>query len=162
MSDQRRPRLPASDRLPDIPFDPSTYHIVGRHLPTTPKATSPSRREALMHEQPAWWENDEPALLPDAGDWRAVSVLAGARRADQATAATMRFGQSSWQSAFSRDVLEAYGLDETVISPDWTDAELERERNAWRDDAQRGRPGGGKHNRRERRRRENDGDWRGR
>lgn len=163
MSDQRRSRLPASDRLPDVPFDPSGYHIVGRHLPGMAAEAHPSHPRIPTHEQPAWWEVDEPASLPDASDWRAVSVLAGVRRAARTSTATMRYGQPSWQSAFSSDVLDAYGLGDAAIAPEWTDDEIERERRAWRDDEQRGRPDGGKRGRRDRRgrrQRPNEaGDW---
>lgn len=154
------------DRLPDVrPSRPDVSYAsfaFGVLTGASRQANVPER-----FDEPAWWERDEPATLPDARRWRAGSVvgahlpLALRSALDQAP---VRSGPQPTVWSFGNIANDTLGEsrlgpdDEIpVLSPD----DIARERSAWRDDVDRaGSDRKGKRNKAGRKDRRGDGSGR--
>lgn len=143
MSDSTERGAFAPDRLPDVgPARPAGGYTTFSSSPirrsTTPRAdTSP--------EEPAWWEVDAVAQLPDARRWRPGSVvnghLPGLLRIALDEVSQPRTSRSSSRPPTDDldDLLgdSRFGPDDAV--PVWTDADTVRERSSWKDESGRDR-----------------------
>lgn len=146
------------DRLPDVQPSraPARYT---RFLASDPGRSTQQPARALV-EEPAWWEIDEVATLPDARRWRAGSIVNShlpllLRTALDATEQRPRsWGSSRSESADLNSILGSsrYGPDDPA--PIWTDADTIRERSSWKDETSAGGDGRrqkrGKRNRQDR------------
>ncbi len=146
------------DRLPDV--RPARADVdYTRFIVSDPERAGEPRTPApALVDEPAWWEIDEAAPLPDVRRWRAGSIIDShlpllLRTALNST--TQR--QGGW--AASRSVtgdLDAilggsrYGSEDAV--PVWTDADTIRERTSWKDESST--DGGGRRQKRGKRNRQ--------
>ncbi len=150
------------DRLPDVRPAQAIGNYT-RFLVPGPGESPGARREPPV-EEPAWWEVDEVASLPDARRWRPGSIVNLHLPVSIRTALDSnehhRAGATPNRSA--GDDLESilghswYGADDVV--PVWTDADTVRERSSWKD--QSAADAGGrrqKRSKRNRQERQNEG-----
>lgn len=126
------------DRLPDVRPTRATASYT-RFLVSEPGQTT-ARQPRPPIDEPAWWEVDEAATLPDARRWRAGSIIDShlplllrtvLESTDQRRSAwgSSRPGTGDLESVLGGS---RYGTDDPV--PVWTDAEMIRERSTWQDE----------------------------
>ena len=143
MSDSTERNASPPNRLPDVrearPAGGYTSYF-SRQI-----ARSSSRRGDPSPEEPAWWEVDEVAQLPDARRWRPGSIVnsqvPGLIRIALDEVSQPRTGRAS-SRPFMDDIDDILGVsrfppDDAV--PVWTDAETLRERSSWTDESGRDR-----------------------
>ena len=132
------------DRLPDVRPSQAVGGYV--HFLTSRERPQPARR-LPEPDEPAWWEVDEPARLPDALSWRPGSVISshlplGIRSAlDRNPATRHSADQNPWPTDEIGNLLgdSRYGTGYDL--PAWTDSDLERERTSWREETGGARSG---------------------
>ena len=158
MNDSTRRDASRPDRLPDVSPSRSEGRYTRFLVPSAERATQQPTSPPI--DEPAWWEVDEVAALPDARRWRAGSIITSRLPLVVRTALdTTDRRQPAWGSDRSltgdlETILggSRYGRDDPA--PVWTDADTVLERASWRDDATPGsgerRPKRGKRNRQER------------
>ncbi len=130
------------DRLPDVrpSRDGPTYTAYGPH-----RLADRSRRLTASDvlEEPAWWERDEAAHLPDARPWRAGSIVSAhlprpLRRVLDEGAARSASRTTSWSFDAEPDrVLGGSRLGPDDEIPVLSREEIARERSSWRDERDR-------------------------
>lgn len=143
MSDSTRRDGSAPDRLPDVrPARPAGGYA---SFSSGSASRSASRRAGPAPEEPAWWEVDEVAQLPDARPWRPGSIV-NSHLPSLLRIALDEVSQPRTSRSTSRpftddldDLLgdSRYGPDDAI--PVWTDADTFRERSSWKDESGRDR-----------------------
>lgn len=162
MSESTERDHPRQDRLPDVRPAQATGNYT-RFLVSGP-GESTGRRSGPPVEEPAWWEVDEVASLPDARRWRAGSTVSlhlpvlirtalDSNEHHRAGTSPNRLPGNDLESILGNS---RYGAEDVV--PVWTDADTVRERSSWKD--QSAADAGGrrqKRSKRNRQDRQNDG-----
>ena len=126
------------DRLPDVRPSRPVGGYTAVHLPRP--ADRPLSRREPEPEDPAWWETDQPARLPDALRWRPGSVVS-ARLPQTSRSAldgdrTLSGGvpEQRWPTDDLDDLLGESRYRGIDPLPTWTDSDLDRERASWQDE----------------------------
>lgn len=125
------------DRLPDVRPVRATGNYTTFSGPGPRESTQQQR--SPQAEEPAWWEVDEVASLPDARRWRTGSIVTSHLPVALRMAidsGDQRRGASNANRAASDDLETVLGSSRygpEVVVPIWTDADTGRERASWKD-----------------------------